>query len=161
VSCKLKPASLPLSSSLFLRHSSISLASRGLLVSLQINFSRILINIYSMLPSHIKPITRRIFSRCHKFNNSRINSNQPCNQSKHFITGYKLDFSTLQKNNKKITANNPSSILLSMTGYKLTSYNPLQLIKGSIKTVTQHSKLQLTTQIHSSQVTTQITVKLQ
>jgi len=127
------------------------------LTILALNFSRILINIYPMLPSHIKPITRRIFSRCHKFNNSRINSNQPCNQSKHFITGYKLDFST---HYKKITANNPSSILLSMTGYKLTSYNHLQLRKGSIKTVTQHSKLQLTTQIHSSQVTTQITVKL-
>jgi hypothetical protein len=125
---------------------------------LALNFSRILINIYPMLPSHIKPITRRIVSRCHKFNNSRINSNQPCNQSKHFITGYKLDFST---HYKKITANNPSSILLSMTGYKLTSYNPLLLRKDSIKTVTQHSKLQLTTQIHSSQVTTQITVKLQ
>jgi hypothetical protein len=55
------------------------------LTILALNFSRILINIYTMLSSHIKPITRRIFSRCHKFNNSRINSNQPCNQSKHFM----------------------------------------------------------------------------
>jgi hypothetical protein len=44
-----------------------------------------------MLPSHIKPITRSIFSKCHKFNNSRINSNQPCNQSKHFMIVINFD----------------------------------------------------------------------
>jgi hypothetical protein len=49
------------------------------LTILALNVSRILINIYTMLPSHIKPITKRIFYRCYKFNNSRINSNQPCN----------------------------------------------------------------------------------
>ena len=36
-----------------------------------------------MLSSHIKPITREIVSRCHVFNNSKINLNQPCNQFKY------------------------------------------------------------------------------
>jgi hypothetical protein len=53
------------------------------LTILALNFSQILINIYTMLPSHIKPITRGIFSRCHVFSNLRINLNQPCNQFKH------------------------------------------------------------------------------